>query len=135
MITRFLPRQIGSVETGPQMFIKTEVPNTTFIFSHLLDSVSSVSVQNGGYGTLNQVFNYITQLNNKPYYNVTSNSNLFIVYFSNAWGIYDFELSSEPVYFSTENVMYPWMVTNWQVTDNQNEDWFYPPAPNVSQVI
>jgi hypothetical protein len=133
MITRFLPREIGSAETGPQIFAGTEVPNTTFLFTQLLESVSSVLVQNAGYGPINNIYNYITQLNGKPYYNSLNNNDLFIIFFNNSWGIYDFSVSSDPVYFSLEDVQYPWNVNTWQI--NENVEGGFPPAPNLAQII
>jgi hypothetical protein len=133
MITRFLPREIGSAETGPQIFAGTEILNTTFIFSHLLDSISSVLVQNAGLNSINNTYNYITQLNGKPYYNSLNNNNLFMVYFNNQWGIYDFTFSSDPIYLSNENVQYPWNINIWECNNLLEE--IFPPVPTVTQII
>lgn len=133
----FLPRDIGSTETGPQVFAGTEVLNTTFIFRKdpgIQDSpglLNSVLVQNAGRNTLNGTFTYTTEFDGKPYYNKDGNSNLFIFWFLNKWMIVDFgENAFDPIYSSSENVLYPWNVENWSVLSP-----IYNPAPVVTKVL
>jgi hypothetical protein len=112
----FLPREVGSIETGPQIFAGTDVPNTTFNFVLIVDVpglLNSVIVQNGGYSQLNGIFNYTTEYNGKPYYNKDGYAYWFIVWIDNKWNIYDFETSIDPIYYSTQDVPYPWNVTIW----------------------
>jgi hypothetical protein len=132
----FLPREVGSIETGPQLFVKTEVANTTFYFNPNPESpegpglLNSVLVQNGVLGNLNGIFNYTTEFGGKPYYNKDGNGNWFIVWFGNEWGIYDFNLAFDPIYFSSEDVLYPWNVQNWSVLNP-----VYNPPPTVTKVL
>jgi hypothetical protein len=132
----FLPREIGSVETGPQLFAGTIVPNTTFIFTtspEIPDApglTNSVLIQNAGRNSLNGIFDYSFELEGKPYYNKNGISNLFIVWFENEWGIYDFTISGDPIYYSSENVLYPWNVTNWLASNS-----IYNPIPSVTKVL
>jgi Zn-dependent M28 family amino/carboxypeptidase len=132
MDTLFLPREPGSIETGPQTFLRIDAPNSVFIFTSdpaLQDGpglLNSVQVINGGWNNLNGVFNYTTEFEGKPYYNKDGNSNLFIVWFNNQWQIYDFgENSIDPIYFSNQDTLYPWQVTVWQQLPG------YAPLPTV----
>jgi hypothetical protein len=132
----FLSREIGSIETGPQTFTRTDVLDTTFYFTKFILSpdepglLNSVLIQNAGRNTLNGTFTYTTEFQGKPYYNKDGNANLFIVYFNGGWGIYDFSLTSEPIYFGAQDVLYPWAVTSWSVLNP-----VYNPAPNVTKVL
>lgn len=132
----FLPREIGSIETGPQTFAGTNVLGTTFLFIKEPEPIdppgllNSVLVENGGVISLNGVFNYTLEFNGKPYYNKDGNSNLFIVWFEEEWGIYDFSISSLPIYFSTEDVLYPWNVINWSMLNI-----VYNPIPRVKKIL
>lgn len=129
----FLPREVGSIETGPQIFTQSNTPNTTFYFEITPDNIpgilNSVNVANCGLGILNGVFNYTTELDGKPYYNKDNSGNLFIIWFDNMWGIYDFNINSNPIYSSTEDVLYPWLVTNWVVLNS-----IYNPLPTVTRI-
>jgi hypothetical protein len=132
----FLSREVGSIETGPQTFAGTDVLGTTFIFRKEpppLDPpglFNSVTVSNAGVGSLNGTFNYTTEFEGKPYYNKDGNADWFIVWFENEWGIYDFSVSFDPIYFSEEDVLYPWNVINWSVLNS-----IYNPAPDVTKVL
>ena len=132
----FLPREIGSVETGPQTFAGTNVLNTTFIFRKEPVPIeppgllNSVLVSNAGQNSLNGTFTFSVEFNGKQYYNKDSNSDLFIVWFENEWGIYDFTIAFDPIYFSSEDVQYPWNVQNWSVLNP-----IYNPAPIVTKVL
>lgn len=130
----FLPREVGSIETGPQTFRRTNVPNTTFIFTKKpedpLGLLSSVIVQNAGRTTLNGTFDYVTLFEEKPYYIKNGDPDFFIIYFENQWEIYDYVLSISPIYFSAENVRYPWNVVNWSVSNP-----IYNPVPSVLQSL
>ena len=131
----FLSREVGSIETGPQTFAGTDVLGTTFIFTKEvppdpLGLLNSVLVQNAGRSNLNGTFVYITEFNGKPYYNKDSNPDWFIIWFENQWQIYDFFINPLPLYFSSENVLYPWNVTNWSILDS-----IYNPAPTVTKVL
>jgi hypothetical protein len=133
----FLPREIGSIETGSQLFADTQDPNTTFYFIRrpLEDDVpgllNSVLVEDAGFSNLNGVFNYTLEFDGKPYYNKDGNSNYFIVNFENKWQIYDFsENSLDGIYYSTENVLYPWLVINWLAINP-----IYLPVPIVTKVL
>jgi hypothetical protein len=134
----FFPREVGSIETGPQIFAGTVVPNTTFYFNKTIIPAqpidppglfNSVQVQNGGLYSLNGTFDYVTESDGKPYYNKDSNGNLFIIWYLNSWGIYNFTLSSNPIYFSSEDVLYPWNVITWQVQAG------YGQTPIVTKII
>jgi len=132
----FLPRESGSIETGPQTFAGTNVLNTTFLFrkepppSDPPGLLNSVLVQNGGWSNLNGTFVYTTLFDNKPYYNKDGNGDWFIVWFNNQWNIYDFsEDAVDPIYFSSENTNYPWSSNNWQVQPG------YGPTPTVTKVL
>jgi hypothetical protein len=132
----FLSREVGSIETGPQTFAGTDVQNTTFIFRREPvppdppGLLNSVLVSNAGLNNLNGTFNYTTEFENKPYYNKDGNINWFIVWFENEWGIYEFSISNDPIYFSSEDVPYPWNVQNWSVLNP-----IYNPAPTVTKVL
>jgi hypothetical protein len=133
----FLSREVGSIETGPQTFAGTDVQNTTFIFRReplVFDPpglLNSVLVQNAGLNSLNGVFVYTTEFDSKPYYNKDGNSDLFIFWFLGQWMIVDFaEDAFEPIYFSFEDVPYPWHVENWSVLSP-----IYNPAPTVTKVL
>lgn len=132
----FLSREVGSIETGPQTFAGTYVLNTSFIFSSYPalpedpGLLNSVLVQNAGRANLNGIYNYITLFENKPYYIKDSNPDWFIIWFENKWEIYDYLLTPFPLYYSSENVLYPWNVINWSVLDP-----IYNPTPSVTKVL
>lgn len=132
----FLPREVGSIETGPQTFAGTSVPNTSFIFTKEIIIVdppgllNSVSIQNAGLSSLNGLYVYVTEFNGKPYYVNQLNGNLFILWFQNNWEIYNFTENPLPIYFSNQDVLYPWVVTNW---NSQNP--IYNPTPIITKVI
>lgn len=132
----FLPREPGSIETGPQTFAGTSVPNTSFIFTKEIIIVdppgllNSVSIQNAGLSSLNGLYVYVTEFNGKPYYVNQLNNNLFILWFENNWEIYNFTENPLPIYFSNQDVLYPWVVTNW---NSQNP--IYNPTPIITKVI
>lgn len=129
----FLPREIGSIETGPQTFAGTDVLDTTFYFSKEIDLpglLNSVLVSNGGHSPLNGTFIYTTEYDNKPYYNKDGVGEYFIVWFNNQWGIYDFnEDDTDPIYYSNEDTLYPWGVESWQ------SQLGYEPIPTVTKVL
>ena len=87
--------------------------------------IYDVSVVNAGLFNLNGIFNYVSEFNNKPYYEKDSNGLYFILY-DNGWGIYDFSTSSEPIYYSSSNTDSPWEATNWQASFE-----YFAPAPNL----
>ena len=130
----FLPREIGSIETGPQIFAKTDVLDTTFYFSKEIELpglLNSVLVQNAGYNNLNGTFNFVSLFEGKPYYNKNGDADLFIVRFNNQWQIYDFnENAIDPIYFSDQNVLYPWNATDWNSLSP-----IYNPVPTVTKVL
>jgi hypothetical protein len=130
----FLPRSFGSTESGPQTFAGTNVINTTFFFTKEIEQpglLNSALVVNAGQVNLNGVFNYVTIFEGKPYYNKGGDSSLFIVWFNNQWQIYDFnENTIDPIYFSNQNVLYPWNVSNWTAFNT-----IYNPTPIVSKVL
>jgi hypothetical protein len=131
----FLSREVGSIEIGPQIFTKSNILNENIYFRNpapLPDPpglLNSVLVSNAGLNNLNFVYTYIFLFENKPYYN-HGNENVFIIWLNNTWGIYDFLISSEPIYFSSENVLYPWNVQNWSVLNP-----IYNPVPTVTKVL
>jgi hypothetical protein len=90
--------------------------------------IYNVSVLNGGLSILNGTFNFISQFNNRPYYEKSSVGLYFILY-NNGWGIYDFSIDSDPIYYSPSNSNYPWEATNWQI----NSDFLQTasPLPNL----
>jgi hypothetical protein len=93
--------------------------------------LSSVDVQNGGWPNLNGTFVYTTEFQGKPYYNKDGNGNWFIAWFENQWNIFDFaENGLDAIYWSPEDVLYPWMVNNWYTINSQ-----YLPVPKVNQII
>jgi hypothetical protein len=134
----FLPREIGSIETGPQTFAGTNVLNTSFIFTKEPEGpepenlLNSVLVSNAGWPPLTGIFNFITYFDNlKPYYNKDENVDLFIVWFNNQWQIYDFDKNgTDPIYFSNQDVFYPWNVTIWNSINP-----IYNPVPTVTKVL
>jgi hypothetical protein len=133
----FLPRAVGSIETGPQNFVGTDVLNTSFIFTKEPPPpdppglLNSVLVSNAGLESLNGIFVYLTEFEDKQYYiKEDSNPDLFIVWFNNVWGLYNFAINFEPIYFSFEDVLYPWNVTSWTVLNS-----IYEPAPIVTKVL
>jgi hypothetical protein len=132
----FLPREVGSIETGPQTFAGTNVLNTTFLFTKepilpdLPGLLNSVLVSNGGLNSLNGIFNYTLEFEDKPYYNKDGNVDWFIVWFENVWGIYDFSISFDPIYISSEDVLYPWNVVTWTPLNP-----IYSPVPIVTKVL
>jgi hypothetical protein len=131
----FLPREVGSIETGPQNFVGTNVLGTTFLFTREIPLdppglLNSVFIQNAGLNNLNGTFVYVTEFNNKPYYIKNSNPDWFIIWFENQWQMYDFSLAQLPIYFSSENVLYPWNVTNWGVLNS-----IYNPTPTVIKTL
>lgn len=94
-------------------------------------SFSSVFIQNGGWVNLNGVFNYTSEYNGKPYYNRNGFGNLFIFWNNNQWNIYDFNQNPiDPIYFSTDNTLYPWNAQNWSTINN-----IYLPVPSVNGII
>lgn len=137
----FLPRNSGDIESGAQIFTKNIILGTTINFNPLPSApegpapegpglLNSVLVQNGGIGDLNGTFNYITEFGGKPYYNKDSNGDWFIIWFENQWEFYDFSFSFSPIYFSVEDVLYPWNVTVWQTFNP-----IYSPVPTVTKVL
>jgi hypothetical protein len=131
----FLSRLAEDTETGPQIFTKGNIGDT-INFSPAPPApeetglLNSVLVQNGGVEDLNGIFNYTTEFGGKPYYNKDGNGNWFIVWFDNQWEIYDFSIDFGPIYFSNEDVLYPWNVTNWQAFNP-----IYNPVPMVTKVL
>jgi hypothetical protein len=131
----FLPREVGSIETGPQNFVGTDVLNTTIYFTFQpeeLDLINSVVVSNAGLNRVNGVFNYTAEVNNKLYYNKNGDPFLFIAFLENTWGIYDFlENAETAIYFggNFEN-NYPWNVTSWSSLNS-----IYNPVPTVTKVL
>lgn len=134
MDTFFLSRNVGSFEIGPQNFVGISIPGTTFYFEKIVEGpglLNSVLVQNGGLNTLNGTFNYVSLFESKPYYNKNGDASLFIVWFNNQWQIYDFnEDVIDPIYFSNEDVLYPWNVTVWNSINS-----IYNPVPTVTKVL
>jgi hypothetical protein len=93
--------------------------------------LSSVDAQNGGWSNLNGSFVYTTEFQGKPYYNKDGNGNWFIAWFENQWNIFDFaENGLDAIYWSPEDVLYPWMVKTWFTINSK-----YLPVPKVSQFI
>jgi hypothetical protein len=93
--------------------------------------LSSVNVQNGGWGNLNGTFNYTTLFQGKPYYNKDGVGSWFIAWFENQWNIFDFsENGLDAIYWSPEDVLYPWMVKTWFTINSA-----YLPVPKVNQII
>lgn len=135
MSNLFLPREVGSVETGSQLFAGTQVSNTTFYFTKEITEepglLNSVLVNGGGYNNLNGVFNFVSLFEGNPYYNKNGDGNLFIVRFDDQWQIYDFnENAINPIYFSDQDVLYPWLATNWSSLSAT-----YDPVPTVTKVL
>jgi hypothetical protein len=132
----FLPRDFNNIETGPQIFTGPSVLNTSVLFTKgppLPDPpglLNSLLIEDAGVLSLNGVFNYTVEFENKPSYNKNGDGNLFILWFNNSWQIYDFNISSVPIYFSSEDVLYPWNVTVWQSSNP-----IYDPAPTVTKVL
>lgn len=90
--------------------------------------LSSVLVDGGGWDDTNNLFVYVTQLNNKPQYNYGYQK--FIFYANNQWGIYDLNLDpSGPLYASQEDVQYPWLVSFWTAVNSN-----YAPFPYVIEI-
>jgi hypothetical protein len=132
----FLSREVGSIETGPQIFAGTNVLNTSFIFSSTPvipeepGLFNSVLLQNAGLNQLNGTYIYVTEFEGKPYYYKSENPSLFILWFENQWEIYDFDLDVLPIYIGNENVLYPWNITLWQ-----SPNPIYEPVPTVTKVL
>ena len=130
MSTRFLPREIGSIDTGPQIFAGTEVPNTTISFAETLGLLNSVKVEGAGLSILNGIFSYTAEYANRPYYNKDGDGNLFVIYNFTEWEIYDFSENENPIYISeVTDVNYPWNVSRWISLEG------YEPAPIVTKVL
>jgi hypothetical protein len=137
MDSLFLPREVNSIENGPQTFAGTDFLNTTFYFvvapelPELPGLLNDVLVSNAGYNNLNGIFNYVFEFENKPYYNKNGDPNLFIVWFDNKWEIYDFnENNLDPIYFSNQDVLYPWDVSIWNSINS-----IYNPIPTFTKVL
>lgn len=132
----FLPRDVGSIETGSQTFAGTNVLGMTFNFNPYpstleeIGLLNSVLIQNAGLVTLNGLYDYITEIQNKPYYSNYTNTNLFIIWLENEWRIYDIEEENQIIYASSEDVYYPWNVINWIPTSP-----IYEPAPIVAKIL
>jgi hypothetical protein len=129
----FLAREVGSVETGPQTFAGTTVPDTSIIFAKkiIIPSLfSSVLVEGAGVLDVNGVYNYITDFEEKPYYTKGETGDYFIVYFENQWNIYDFQITSFPIYYAEEDVPFPWLVSEWFAFENNFE-----PVPVVTEIF
>ena len=130
MSTRFLPREIGSIDTGPQIFAGTEVPNTTISFAETLGLLNSVKVEGAGLSILNGIFSYTAEYANRPYYNKDGDGNLFVIYNFTEWEIYDFSENENPIYISeVTDANYPWNVSRWISLGG------YEPAPIVTKVL
>jgi hypothetical protein len=134
----FLPREQGSIETGPQIFTRTGIQNTRFLFTREPSSSSSsgpillnsILVSNAGEINVRGTYNFVTTLNEKPYYTKGSEGIFFVIYLDNQWNIFNFNLSSNPIYSSTQNVLYPWLVTTWNSSSPS-----YLPLPVVTQIL
>jgi hypothetical protein len=83
---------------------------------------SSVSVSGAGSELCNGLYIYDGILNGKPIYRKDLNTIIF--WELDSWFINDGE---EP-YQAIENVEYPWLVTNWNITNG------LPPAPIVTEI-
>ncbi len=133
----FLPREVGSIETGPQTFAGTNVLDTTFYFTQFpsssssspQQSFSSVLVSNAGEININGTYEFVTFLDDKPYYTKGGEGRFFIIYLEGQWNIYDFNISVDPIYFSSENVTYPWLVNTWISIST-----IYLPLPIVTEI-
>jgi hypothetical protein len=132
----FHPREVGSTETGPQLFAGTTVPNTTFYFNpypviqDVPGLLNSAIISNAGRVLLNGTYTYAGEFNLKPLYVNPSNPDLFIVFFENQWQVYDYTISFSPIYFSNQNVLYPWNVTLWNSSNS-----VYNPVPVVTRQL
>ena len=132
----FLSRDLNSIEIGPQLFAGTLTPNTTFYFNsypQITDPpglFNSVLIQNAGRTILNGIYSFITDFDNKPYYVKDFNPDWFIIWFGGRWEIYDYSFDFIPIYFSAEDVLYPWNVTNWSVSNIIDN-----PPPTVTKVL
>jgi hypothetical protein len=131
MNIRFLPRQPGSIETGPQLFAGTNDLNTTIYFGETLGLLNSVKTEGGGAEGLNGIFVYTSIYNDRPYYNKDGDGNLFIIYNDDQWEIYNFGMTDEPIFISNPTTaQYPWNIINWYTTDEN-----LGPAPKVTKVL
>lgn len=130
--TFFLSRSINDFQSGPIIFGTDNNQNSDIIFTTFTPPglLNSVMVQNAGYDNLNGIFNYVSTLNNKPYYAKSENGDRYIVWENNLWEIYDFRADFRAFYFSNENVRYPWQVTSWTASSP-----YYDPPPTVSIIF
>lgn len=138
MNTFFLSKKIPEVDSNPLIFMKNNNLLGNFLFTKALVSLvegpgltNDVLISNAGFNNLNGIFNFVSDFNGKPYYNKLGDPRWFILWNSNEWEIYDFEENiASPIYFSSENVLYPWNVINWSVLNP-----IYNPLPIVTKII
>jgi hypothetical protein len=127
----FLPRLAGDTGIGSQIFTKgQEVINFVKTLPEPFGLLNSLLIQNAGVNNLNGAYDYIMTIQDKPAYIKDSNPDLFILWYDNKWEIYDYILNINPIYISTENVLYPWNVSTWQSFNP-----IYNPVPIVTKVL
>ncbi len=127
--TQFLPRLGNDPQSGPILFTTDQNQNSNITFGIEAGLTNSVSIQNAGLTSLNGEYNYIDINDLKPYYAKGSEGYYYIIWINNRWDIYDFSQTSEAIYYSNENVPYPWLVLLWTSSDIQ-----YNPTPNITKL-
>jgi hypothetical protein len=136
MPTYFLPKQSQDEDFGkPFYFNKLEGAGHIDFTTPLPDSLTpgltnSVLVSSAGSININGTYIYVTELNNRAYYTKGGGGIFFIVYLDNQWNIFDYSISVNAIYFSSEDVLYPWLVNNWQVLNS-----IYLPLPSVTKIL
>lgn len=127
--TKFLPRLGNDPQSGPIVFTKNGNQSSDFIFriDYPIGLLNSFLMQNAGRIGLNGIYNYVDINDEKPYYTKGEEGYYYVIWINNRWDIYDFSLTSDPIYFSNENTNYPWQVTSWSVSNSIDN-----PPPNIT---
>jgi hypothetical protein len=127
--TTFLLRLFNDPQSGSILFTTNGTQNSKIVFTIDPGLLDSVLVQNAAQTSLDGQYNYITLLEGKPYYTKGSEGYYYIIWINNRWNIFDFSEESDAIYYSNEDVFYPWLVSTWTSLSPQ-----YNPPPTVTRL-
>lgn len=127
--TKFLPRLLNDPQSGPIFFTTGQNQNNNIVFVTEIGLTNSIFLQNAGKLELNGEYTFAGINEQKPFYTKGSEGYYYIIWINNRWDIYDFDQNSSAIYFSNENIYYPWQVMSWTASNS-----IYNPVPNITKL-